>query len=162
MTTFTDSTEPLTFTVHLPGLKKTVKMTYYKTFVKPRHLFNFITESFGTSSRAALYLITSNDRLVSVNELSLALNDIRIKDGDTFILCICKSKVTSENEYYENQKESLQKNKYLDPPISKKTAVNLLGEIKRKFDLCDYLYFRPGGKWYEYNKIVDEQVSPYY
>jgi len=169
MTTSTDiintSTKPLafTFTVHLPGLKKTVKMTYDKTLDKPMELFNFITNSFGiVSRRAALFLIVPNNLPVSVNEFSLLFNKIHIKDGDTFIVCVRETTVTGENEYYENQKESLQKNKYLDPPISKNTAVYLLGEIERNFDLCGHKHFMPGGQWYEYRKIVDAQVSPYY
>ena len=152
-----------TFTVHLPGLKKTEKIVYNKTPVNTTELFYFITNFFGVvSRRAGLFLILPNELPVSVNEFSLAFNNIRIKDGDTFILCVRETTVQGENEYYENQKESLEKNKYLNPSITKESAVSLLVEIANNFEICGHKHFMPGGRWYEYRKTVKDIVSPYY
>ena len=151
------------FTVHLPGLKKTEQIVYNKTLINTTELFYFMTDSFGVvPRRAGLYLILPNELPISVNEFSLAFHNISIKDGDTFILCVRETTVTGENEYYENQKESLEKNKYLNPSISKESAISLLVDIANNFELCGHKHFLPGGRWYEYKKIVKKKVSPYY
>jgi hypothetical protein len=159
----TTDSSVFTFTVHLPGLKKTVKMSYDKTPVNPMELFHFITNSFGiVSRRASLFLIPSDGYPVQVNEFSLAFNGLRIVDGDTLIICVRATTVSGENEYYETQMESLKKNKYLDPPIPKVSALSLLVDIVGNFEMYGHKHYMPGGRWYEYKKILNGEISLFY
>jgi len=155
--------KPLTFTLHLPGLMKTVQFSYLpKEQDKPNgksmdgnyKFSQLVCETFNVEyRRAQLYLLKNN--------IAYEICYYRISDGDTLILVVRSTIDKAENEYYNNQQDSLMNNKYLQPSISKYQATRLLAEIKTKFNLIGWKNWMPGGNGYEYKQYYMKNVTNY-
>jgi len=155
--------KPLTFTLHLPGFMKTVQFSYLpKEQDKPigksmdgNYMFSqLVCETFNVEyRRAQLFLLKNN--------IAYEICYCKISDGDTLILVVRGTTVEAENEYYENQKDSLMNNKYLQPSISKYQASSLLAEIKANFKLFGWKHWMPGGTGYQYKQYYMKNVSNY-
>ncbi len=158
------------FTLHLPGLKKTVPFHWPKTdpssgnsLIVKQEFFNSICETFGVVPRRAnIYCLKNGktEKIYSCNGRGLE----QLFDGDIIILAVRGTKDDSLNEYYKTQVDSLMNNKYLDPPISKDNAVFLLTELAFNFDIDRFFghrHYLPGGTCYETRKHYSETVQNY-
>jgi hypothetical protein len=154
----------LTFTLHLPGLMKTVQFSYLpKEQDKPNgksmngnYMFSqFVCETFNVVYRRAQLYLLRKDGIAS--EICYS----KISDGDTLILVVRPTIDESQNEYYNNQQDSLMNNKYLQPSISKYQATRLLAEIKTQFNLIGWKNWMPGGRGYEYKQYYMKNVTNY-
>ena len=158
------------FTLHLPGLKKTVPFHWPKTdpssgnsLIVKQEFFNSICDTFGVVPRRAnIYCLKNGnaDKIYSCNGRGLE----QLFDGDTIILAVRATNDESLNEYYTTQLDSLKNNKYLDPPISKDNAVFLLTNISFNFQMDSFFghrYHIPGGACYETRKHYWEKVQNY-
>jgi hypothetical protein len=158
------------FTLHLPGLKKTVPFHWPKTdpssgnsLIVKQEFFNSICDTFGVVPRRAnIYCLKNGktEKIYSCNGRGLE----QLFDGDTIILAVRGTKDESLNEYYNTQLDSLMNNQYLDPPISKDNAVFLLTELAFNFDMdrfFGYKHYLPGGTCYETRKHYSETVQNY-
>ena len=143
---------PLTFTVHLPGYKKTVQYSYSIT---NRSILNDFCTTFGIVQRRAELFKLYKGIAANVHHYS------ELSDGDTLILVVRGTTVEGENEYYENQKDSLMNNKYLDPPISKDQATKLLAEIDTNFCLFGHRNWFPGGSGYNHREYYKKLLVNY-
>ena len=143
---------PLTFTLHLPGYKKTVQYSYSIT---NSSILNDFCNTFGIVQRRAELFKLYKGIASNVHHYS------ELSDGDTLILVVRGTTVEGENEYYENQKDSLMNNKYLQPSISKYQATRLLAEIKTNFNLFGWKHWMPGGTGYQYKQYYMKNVSNY-
>ena len=155
--------KPLTFTLHLPGLKKTVQFSYLPkeqdhqvgNTMKGNYMFKmFVCNTFDVVYRRA-QLFKLHKGIAS--EVCYS----KISDGDTLILVVRSTVNESENEYFNNQKESLMNNKYLQPSITKHQASSLLAEIKSQFNLFGHKNWLPGGTGYEYTEYYNKNVLNY-
>ena len=162
--TETISESSITFTLHLPGLNKTVQMSYDKPITncsESQVFHDFITTSFGVvPRRAQIFLIHMEKGPIKL--FMLPYYGITISNGDKLILCVRGTTVPGQNEYYETQKESLRQNTYLNPPLSKDDAKSLLISIAGDFEMYGHRYYFPGGQWYEYGKKLAVELAPYY
>jgi hypothetical protein len=158
-----NSDSKFTFTIHLPGLKKTMQMSYKKIPISSSDILefhNFITNTFNVvSRRARIFWFHKDKGPYAINWMP---HDSELLNGDTFILCVRGTTVEGENEYYDTQKESLKLNKYLNPSISKNNAISLLISIAGGFESYGHKYYCPGGRWYEYQKQLDIELESYY
>ena len=158
------------FTLHLPGLKKTVPFHWPKTdpssgnsLIVKQDFFNSICETFGVVPRRAnIYCLKNGktEKIYSCNGRGLE----QLFDGDIIILAVRGTKDDSLNEYYKTQLDSLMNNQYLDPPISKDNAVFLLTELAFNFDIDRFFghrHYLPGGTCYETRKHYSETVQNY-
>jgi hypothetical protein len=158
------------FTLHLPGLKKTIPFHWPKTdpssgnsLIVRQEFFNSICDTFGVVPRRAnIYCLKNGkaEKIYSCNGRGLE----QLFDGDTIILAVRGTQDESLNEYYNTQRDSLLNNKYLDPPISKDNAVFLLTNISFNFQMDMYFGHRhhfPGGTVYETRKHFSEKVQNY-
>jgi hypothetical protein len=158
------------FTLHLPGLKKTVPFHWPKedsssenSLIVKQEFFNSICDTFGVVPRRAnIYCLKNGkaEKIYSCNGRGLE----QLFDGDTIILAVRGTKDESLNEYYNTQRDSLLNNKYLDPPISKNNAVFLLTELAFNFEMASYFGHRhhcPGGACYETRKHYMDKVQNY-
>jgi hypothetical protein len=158
------------FTLHLPGLKKTVPFHWPKTdpssgnsLIVKQEFFNSICDTFGVVPRRAnIYCLKNGktEKIYSCNGRGLE----QLFDGDTIILAVRGTKDESLNEYYNTQLDSLMNNQYLDPPISKDNAVFLLTELAFNFDMDRFFghrHYLPGGTCYETRKHYSETVQNY-
>jgi len=151
---------PITFTLHLPGLKKTMKMTYNIFPIKNEEVKNFIFTTFNIVPRRAKVFVFPKDE--DMLPIDLYDHHSLISDGDTLIVCVRGTTVAGENEYYDNQEDSLLHNKYLDPPISKNYAKSLLIQIAMNFEFYGHKYHLPGGRWYEYKQYLSGLMDEHY
>ena len=143
--------KPLTFTLHLPGFKKTVQYSYPNT---NSLILNNVCTTFGiVQRRAELFKLDKN--------IAWALHYPDLSDGDTLILVVRGTTVEGENEYYENQKDSLMNNKYLEPSISKHQATKLLAEIDTNFSLFGHRNWLPGGTGYNHREYYKKLLVNY-
>jgi hypothetical protein len=154
----------LTFTLHLPGLMKTVQFSYLpKEQDKPNgksmdgnYMFSqFVCETFNVVyRRAQLYLLRKDG-------IAKEICYSKISDGDTLILVVRPTIDESQNEYYNNQQDSLKNNKYLEPSITKYQAASLLADIKTQFNLIGWKNWMPGGTGYQYKQYFLKNVTNY-
>lgn len=156
------SKEPIMVTLHLPGLKKTVEYSF-STPITNKQLADKIAADFGQESRRASVSILGESFFGEIGASQLWLHSTpRVKNGDTLILCIRETIVQNQNDYYETQKDSLLHNKYLNPPIPKKIAIDLLMQIDNNFDLLGYKYYLPGTRLHEYRTTLEKELSEFY
>jgi len=160
----------LTFTLHLPGLNKTVQFPYLPQVVyfpkeqdKPNVMsmkeYTKFTESVCDTynivhRRANFYKISNGD--------CSELYNSKISDGDTLILVVRSTFDASQNEYYNNQQDSLKNNKYLQPSITKYQAASLLADIwNHNFELFGLRHWLPGGTGYECQQYFLKNLTNY-
>ena len=149
-----------TVTLHLPGLKKTVQYSYDSS-ISNNQLTSKIANDFGQEPRRSGVFIIGEGVFGTIRAMEVWLSS-PVKNGDTLILCTRETTVQGKNEYYEIQKDSLMHNVYLNPPITKIVAVQLLVQIKANFRLLGHKHYLPGTVLHDYQTKMDEELDQWY
>jgi len=154
--------ESITVTLHLPGLKKTVAYSYSKPITN-QQLATKIAIEFGQEPRRASVSVIGEGFFGLICPLQLWLSSTPpVKNGDTLILCTRKTTVQNQNDYYDVQQDALLHKKYLNPPIEKKIATDLLMQVEVNFAILGHKYYLPGTPLYDYQTKLDKEMSEWY
>ena len=156
------SSDPITVTLHVPGLKKTVQYSYDASIPNKQLTWKIATD-FGQEPRRSCVFVIGEGVFGNIRPMEVWLSVTPpVQTGNTLILCTRKTTVQGQNEYYETQKDALSHNTYLNPPITKNIAIQLLMQIHVNFDLLGHKHYLPGTDLYAYQTKLGEELDQWY